>query len=102
IPIGRLVSHAVFAWSLPSYERVVQQIESGSIPVSAEFAKIRQAEREARLAYGVFAGKDTNGILTVVFFTESGFPALHSGYMYRSSGEMSSGLESRWPINQKL
>jgi hypothetical protein len=102
IPLGRLVSRAVFAWSLLSYEGVVQQIEFGSIPVSGEYAEIRGAEREARLAYGVFADKDTNGVLTVMFFTESGFPALHGGYIYRSSGELSAELESRWPIREKV
>ena len=102
IPLGRLVSSALFAWSLPSYETIVRQMESGTIPVSTEFSEVRQAEPGARLARGVFAGKDTNGVLTVIFFTEAGFPALHSGYLYRSSGELGSGLESRWPINEKV
>jgi hypothetical protein len=102
IPLGRLVSRAVFAWSLPSYERIVRRIESGSIPVPAQFGEVREAKQEARLAYAVFAGKDTNGVLTVIFFTEKGFPALHSGYLYTSSGELGLGLQSRLPIREKV
>ena len=102
IPLGRLISYAIFDWSLVSYEAIVRQVESGSIPTSAEFSKIPQADRQARLAYGVFAQKDTNGVVRVMFFTESGFPALHSGYLYSSSGEPGSGVESRWPIVRKV
>jgi len=102
MPLERLITHAVFDWSLPSYEAVVRRVESGSIPSSAKTSDITQAAREARLAYGVFAQKDPNGVVTVMFFTESGFPALHSGYMYSSSGEPASGFESRWPTVEKV
>jgi hypothetical protein len=102
LPLGRLITDAVFDWSLPSYEAIVQQVESGSIPTSVEFSEMPQAERQARLAYGVFAQKDTNGVVRVMFFTESGFPALHSGYLYTSSGEPGSGVESRWPTVHKV
>ena len=100
----RTARHFVFAWALPSYEVVVHQMESGSILVSTNFANIPRAEAEARLAYRVFAQRDTNGVLVVEFDTESGFPVKHSGYLYSSSGviEPGSRMDSRWPIRQEL
>lgn len=93
-PLGRLISRAVFSWSLPSYEAVVRRVESGSIPAHAEISDITPQAREARLACTVFARKDTNGMVSVMFMTQSGFPALHSGYMYCSSGQPCQGIES--------
>jgi len=57
MPLGRLITHAVFDWSLPSYEAVVRRVESGSIPSSAEASDITYAAREARLTYRVIAQK---------------------------------------------
>jgi len=102
IPLGRMISRAMFDWALPTYEAVVRQIESGGIPASSEFSELPQAEHQARLAYGVFAQKDSNGVVSVIFFTESGFPALHSGFLYSSSGEPGEGIESRWPTVEKI
>jgi hypothetical protein len=103
VAMVRTISHALFVWSLPSYEAVVQQMESGSIPVSTEMARIPQAESQARLAYTVLAWKDTNGVLTVTFITGGGFPVKHSGYLYRSSGVIEPGslADSLWPHRQE-
>ena len=95
IPLGRLVSRAVFAWALPSYEAIVQQVESGGILVTNEFVEIPQTEK-ARLVYEVRGKRDANKVVKIMFFTEEGFPALHSGYLYSSSGEAGSEIESRW------
>jgi hypothetical protein len=92
------IRHALFVWSLPSYEAIVQRIESGSIPLTAGDGRIVQAEPGARLTYRVVAQRATNGALTVIFFTEEGFPALHSGYLYSSSGDPG----SRWPIVEQV
>ena len=94
----------IFAWSLPSYEAVIQQIESGKIPVSDKLNLIPQAKFKARLVYAVFAQKDTNGVLSVAFFTEGGFPVKHSGYLYSSSGvvEPGSPADSEWPIRHEV
>jgi hypothetical protein len=75
---SRSDSRAAFLSSLPRYERVVGSMESGSVPMPAQFGEVRLASEDARLAQNVFAGRDTNGVLTVMFFTRSGFPALHS------------------------
>jgi hypothetical protein len=101
--IVRPIRQAIFVWSLPSYEGVVQQMESGSIPVSATLSRVPQAESKARLTYGVFAQKGTNGVLTVEFLTECGFPVKHSGYLYCSSGVIALGsdADSRWPIRHE-
>lgn len=97
------IRHAVFIHSLPRYEAVVHQIESGSISVSTNMERIPQAESQAPFAYAVFAERDSNRILTVIFLTEAGFPVKHSGYMYCSSGIIAPGsyTDSRWPIRHE-
>jgi hypothetical protein len=95
-------SEAKFRLSLPDYERIVQLMESGSIHVPAPFGEVQLSAQDAHLAQNVFAGRDTNGVLTVMFFTRSGFPALHSGYMYRSSGEAGPDFAARWPGLEKV
>ena len=101
--VVRPIRHAIFIQSLPSYEAVVRQMESGSIPVSTNLSPIPQAVPQARFAYAVLAEKDTNGVLTIEFLTEGGFPVKHSGYMYCSSGIIAPGstADSRWPIRHE-
>ena len=101
-PLARLITPVVFAWSLPSYEAIVRQVESGAIPVSTEFSEIPQAQRQARLAQSVDAQKDADGVVRVIFWTESGFPALHSGYLYSSSGEPGAGMGAGWSIRETV
>lgn len=101
-PVAILTRQAVFAWALPSYEAVVRQVESGGIPATAKFASLPQAERQARLTYGVFGSKEPSGKISIMFFTDEGFPALHSGYFYDSSGEPGPGMELRWPIVERV
>lgn len=97
------IRRAVFVRSLPSYEEVVRQMESGRIPVFTNLTLIPQAQAQARLAYAVLAQRDTNGVLTVEFLTEGGFPVKHSGYLYCSSGNIKAGslADSRWPIRHQ-
>ncbi len=38
-PLARLITPVLFAWSLPSYEAIVRQVESGTIPLSIEFCE---------------------------------------------------------------
>jgi ABC-type transport system involved in multi-copper enzyme maturation permease subunit len=102
IPLGTLVSTAVFAYSLPSYEAIVRKVESGSIEVHEHFETIPQATQKARLTYRVDAKKDASGVVRVIFWTEFGFPTFHSGYLYSSSGKLDSDLKSRWPITEQV
>jgi hypothetical protein len=103
IAVVRIVRHEIFVRSLPSYEVVVRQMESGSIPVSTDLNPVPRAVPLAHLAYAVLAQKGTNGTLTVEFLTERGFPVKHSGYLYVSSGviERGSTEDLRWPIRHE-
>ena len=94
------IRHTIFIRCLPSYQRIVRQIESGEISVSTNLTEIPQAVATARMTYSVAAYKDSNGLLTVEFLTETGFPVAHSGYLYCSSGAIQPGTieDSRWPF----
>jgi len=98
-----VIRQQIFARSLPSYESVIRQMESGQIAVSTNSMRSPLAEKQARLVWAVFARKDINGLLTVEFLTEKGFPVLHSGYLYTASGVIAPGSEadSRWPIKHQ-
>lgn len=91
----------LFDRSLPGYQHVIRQIESGSIPVSSKLQQLPQAE--SPWAYGVLAQR-TNGVLYVEFLTGGGFPVKHSGYLYSSSGAIEEGsvVDSRWPKRRKV
>ena len=101
--VSHRIRHAIFIESLPSYEAVVRQMESGSIPVSTNLSPVPQAVPLAHLAYAVLAQKDTSGDLTVEFLTEGGFPVKHSGYLYISSGvvKQDSMEDERWPFRHE-
>ena len=92
VPLEKLI----FTRSLPYYESIIRQMESGSIEVSADLRRIPQAERFP--AYRVLA-QQTNGILSVEFLTGRGFPVKHSGYLHCSSGTIERGslMDSRRP-----
>jgi hypothetical protein len=101
--LTKWIRHAIFINSLPSYEQIVRRIESGEILVSTNFTDIPQAIPTARLAWAVHARRDSSGVLTVEFLTEGGFPVLHSGYLYCSSGTIEPGTieDSRWPFRHE-
>lgn len=96
--VARPIHAAIRAWAFPSYERLVDRIRSGDIPVSGELRRVDGAESQARLAYAVFASRDSNEVLTVEILTGGGFPVRHWGYLYCSSGVIAPGSTSaeRW------
>lgn len=99
---GPAIRRVMFQRSLPYYESVIHQIESGRISVTPELCRVPQVEGGP--AYAVFAQRTTDGILTVEFFTGGGFPVKHSGYLYCSLGsiEPDSDADRRWPRRREL
>lgn len=104
------VRNLLFAWSLPSYEAVVRQVEAGTIPVSYGLQELPQAESEARLAYSVDAEKCPNGVVMIAFTTDYAqppffpLPESYAGYLYSSSGKIEPGskLDTIWPTREKV
>lgn len=94
--VGAAIRRVTFQHSLPHYESIIRQMESGTIPVTQELRRLEQAEDGS--AYSVLAQRGTNGVLTVEFLTGGRFPVKHSGYLYCSSGfiEPGSAADSRW------
>lgn len=99
---GAWVQEIVFRRSLPSFEGIVHRMDSGAIPVTAEWRRFPGAEGGG--AYAVSAQRSTNGVLTVEFLTGSGFPVKHSGYLYCSGGSIEPGsiAARRWPRRQRV
>ena len=100
--VGAAIRGALFRRSLPGYESLIRQLESGAIPVTTELRQVWQAEGVS--AYSVMAQRGTNGVLMVEFLTGAGFPVKHSGYLYTSSGSIEPGsrIDSRWPKRRTL
>lgn len=92
----------VFRRSLPNFESIVHRMDSGAIPVTAEWRRFPEAEGGG--VYAVSAQRSTNGKLTVEFLTGRGFPVKHSGYLYCSVGSLERGsiAEKRWLRRQRV
>jgi hypothetical protein len=101
--LAQFVRSELFNSRFPRYEALVQKIESGAIPVSPEGQMIPATDYDSSLAYyGVYAKKETNGILTVEFlYGAAGPPPYHQAYVYISSGTIES-ISNRWPSIAKI
>jgi hypothetical protein len=73
-----------FRYQRPDYEAVISMIERGQIPVAANLGQIAIPDSYKHLVYAVLGNRDPNGVLTIEFLMGSGFPAKHSGFLYRS------------------
>ena len=102
--VARATRTAQFEQRFPRYQALVAKMESGAVPVAAEGQSVALSESDRDLAYSVLAQKDTNGLLTVEFLTGSGFPLVHSGYLYSLSGTVQPGsfFHSRWPLRTQV
>ena len=100
--VGAMIQDISFRRALPHYESLIQQIESGNLPVSDELRSVPRTKDIS--AYSVLAQRSTNGVLMVEFLTGRGFPVKHSGYLYSSSGaiERDSRIDSRWPKRRQV
>ena len=96
-----LVRSELFKSRFPRYEALVQKIESGAIPVSAEGQMIPETNYDSSLAHdGVWAQREKNGTVIVEFrYGSAGPPPYHQAYLYVSSGVIKTGsdFDDRWP-----
>lgn len=94
--VGTEIRQHLFRSALPKFESVIQQLESGKIPVTVEFNRVLQSEDG--IGYSVSALR-TNDVLYVEFLAGGSFLLKHSGYLYTSSGDVMRGsvMDLRWP-----
>lgn len=88
IVAGNSLRDRVFRSRLPQYEAVLGMMMDGSIDVREELCRIELPPEYSDLAAATLAHKDSNGILTAEFIIGGGFPVKHSGYLFRSEGEL--------------
>jgi len=102
--VGRAARQAHFERQLPRYRALVERIQAENMLVSGKVVPIPLAQAERDLGYGVLAQQDTNGVLTVELLTGGGFPVIHSGYVYSSSGRIEPGsfFDQRWPHKMEV
>jgi hypothetical protein len=104
--LGMFVRSELFNSRFPRYEALVQKIESGAIPVSAEGQMISGTNYDSCLAHdGVWAYREKNGTWIVEFrYGSAGPPPYHQAYLYVSSGIIKPGsnLADRWPSTAEI
>ena len=94
---GFLGGHAntyLFYRDLPRMKEVVALLQTR--PLTSRRERIDLPVQYKDLAYVTQAGKDSQGIVTVLFFVGGGFPAKHTCYLYRSDDKISSDLRAEW------
>ncbi len=84
------IKDIVFKKNLAKYEKIVSMIDYGEIKIDTSRKKIELPDDYKTLAYVAFGKRDSEGVLTIELFTGAGFPVKHSGYIYRSDGQLSS------------
>jgi hypothetical protein len=101
-PLTNIARDIVESWALPKYEKIVEEIQSGKIPISTNDDNLIPPKTySAPLVYDLFAKKSEDQNLVVEFMTEGGFPALHAGYMFSASDEVSPIIH-HWPEYTKI
>ncbi len=93
-----VIKDLIFNRNLPKYEKIVSMINRSEIDVDTSRKRIELPSDYKALAYATFGERDNKGVLTIEFFTGAGFPVKHSGYIYRSDGQLSSDsdIHKRW------
>jgi hypothetical protein len=98
--LARAARAVQFEQRFTRFQSLIARMEAGAVPVSAEPQAISLPDEDRDLAYRVTAQRDSNGVLIVECLTGGGFPVVHSGLLYSSSGKVEPGslFASRWPI----
>ena len=87
-----------FRMQKPKYEKVIELMELGEIPVSNGIGRVDIPPEYSHPAYAIIADRDTNGVLSVEFLIGGGFPVKHTGFLYRSDDNPKKWKHiTRWP-----
>ena len=89
---------------LPYFEKVVSDLEATTAVPPASFVQIPVREDAGHMAYAIFAQRLADGRLAVEFLTGGGFPVVHRGFLFLSSGGIEDFPEmaSRWPLREPM
>jgi hypothetical protein len=100
---GPWIQDAVFARSLPRYERVVDAI-AASTSSSFPDRTLPRADADLVGVDAISAERTEDGVLLVEFDFGGGFPAKHTAYLYSSSGSVPPGsrVAKRLPFSRRL
>lgn len=98
-PLVSAAQAALFRWSQSELQALVDRSDVKSIqPGQAIVLPLSTQER--RLVRFATARRNDDGTLFVSVLTETGFPVLHAGYLYSSSGSLEPASErlQNWPV----
>ena len=92
--LGGHASTYLFYRDLPRMKEVVALLQSR--PLTSRREHIYLPAQYKDLAYSTQAGKDSQGMVTVLFLVGVGFPVKHVYYLYRSDDTISPNLRLEW------
>jgi len=101
--LGSAIRDSRFQRNLPRYTEVVQLIETGIIKPTTSDDLLKLPTQYADLAW-VAISKTNSAGMVIEFLNEEGFPVKHSGFLYVSSGNIQSDMDTfeRWPIHSRI
>lgn len=101
--LGGVIQSDRFQKNLPRYEAVVELIEKGELTTNSQSSLIRLPDQYGDLAWATMA-KSSGTNVVIEFMTEGGFPVIHSGYLFISSGNIQNDPDSvqRWPYHSRV
>ncbi|MBC7529865.1 MAG: hypothetical protein H7308_20230 [Chthonomonadaceae bacterium] len=92
--LGSYANTYLYYRDLPRMKEVVALLQNRPLTIRREHIDLPAQYKD--LAYVTQAGKDSQGVMTVLFIVGSGFPTKHTCYLYRSDDKISPELRAEW------